>query len=84
MVTVTNTWGNENYHLRLIQNVGTVPVLYSLGSTASSTNYHGVLAAGLNARDGLGSIVDLSNWKGSVSIAVESGTGSVATLDLIR
>jgi hypothetical protein len=84
LVTITNTWGNENIHKRTIQNVGTVPVLYCLGTTASATNYHGVLAPGSVARDGLGSVLDVSTWRGSVSVAVESGTGVVAAFELIK
>lgn len=76
--------GYENVRLRLIQNIGTVPVLYCLGGTASASNYHGVLAPGIAARDGLGSVLDLTSWKGSVSVAVESGTGSVSTVEVIR
>lgn len=70
--------------VRTLQNVGTTPVLYALGSTVATTNYHGVLAAGTDARDGLGSLVDLSNWRGSVSVMCESGSGTVVTIEITR
>lgn len=76
--------GIENKRIRVLQNVGTVPVLYRLGGTAAADNYHGVLAPCTAARDGLGSVVDLSAWRGSVSIAVESGTGEVAAIEIVH
>lgn len=76
--------GPENVRLRLLQNVGTVPVLYRLGGTASASAYHGVLAPCSTARDGLGSVVNLTAWRGSVSIAVESGTGVVSTVEIVQ
>lgn len=80
----TVSTGPENTRTRTVQNVGTVPVLYRLGGTASDTEYHGVLAPGSAARDGLGSVLDVSTWRGSVSIAVESGTGVVVATEVIK
>ena len=80
----TVSTGPERIRQRTIQNVGTVAVLYRLGGTASDTEYHGVLAPGSAARDGLGSVLDVSNWRGTVSIAVESGTGVVVATEVIK
>jgi len=74
----------ENLRVRFIQNVGTVPLLYCLGGTASVTNYHGIIAAGTVARDGLGSVAHLENWRGSVSVAVESGTGAWVAVEVVK
>ena len=70
--------------LRVMQNVGTVPVLYALGSTVAVTNYHGVLAPCSAARDGLGSLVDLSYWRGTVSVMCESGSGTVSAVEILK
>lgn len=84
MPACASTGGPESVRLRLLQNVGLVPVLYCLGGTASAANYHGVLAPGLAVRDGLGSVVNLTAWRGSVSIAVESGTGTVVAVEVVK
>ena len=44
----------------IIQNVGTFPIFYALNTIAGPNEYHGILAAGNAAQDGLGSVVDLS------------------------
>lgn len=54
--------------LRFLQNCGTNAIYVAIGSAASSTNFHFILAGGSAADDGLGSIVDVSKYKGSVSI----------------
>lgn len=71
---------------RTIQNTGTAPVLYAIGTVVSSTNYHGVLAGGLADRDGLGSLLDLSRFPGRVSVMVEGEevTGTVALVELTQ
>ena len=75
---------NGRVLIRTLQNTGTTPVLYALNSTASATNYHGILAAGLVVRDGLGSVVDLSNWRGTVSVVTETGTSVVSVFELTQ
>jgi len=67
---------------RAIQNTGTNAVLYAIGSVASTSNYHGILAGGTAVRDGLGSVVDLSSYPGQVSIVTESGSSTVALVEL--
>lgn len=79
----TNDWAGRQV-IRVMQNTGTQPVLYALGSTCATTNYHGVLAAGNATRDGLGSIVNLSSWKGSVSVMCETSSGTVVTMEILK
>lgn len=69
---------------RTIQNCGTVPIYYCLGGTASSTNYHGILAGGVAEKDGLGSVVNISAWPGAVSLKTEAGTATVVITELIH
>jgi hypothetical protein len=83
LAATASTGGPERLRVRTLQNIGTVPVMYAYGSTASTTNLNGVLAPGSAARDGYGSMLYLDTWRGSVSIAVESGTGVVATGEVI-
>jgi len=68
--------------VRTIQNTGTSPVLYAIGSVASASSYHGVIAAGSTARDGLGSVVDLSRFPGRVPVVTESGTSTICLVEL--
>lgn len=71
--------------LRTVQNVGTVPVLYLIGSTnVSATNYHGVLAGGAAARDGLGSLLDLSRAPWPVSFQCESNSTVLCGVELTQ
>lgn len=70
--------------VRTVQNTGTVPVLFAIGSTVSATTYHGVLAGGAVAKDGLGSILDLSNWRGTVSFMTESGETTLAPMEMTQ
>lgn len=67
---------------RYMQNTGTVPVIYAIGSVASTTSYHGILAAGTVVRDGLGSGVDLSRYPGQVSVVTASGSSTVCLVEL--
>jgi hypothetical protein len=71
---------------RSIQNTGTQPVLYALnsGGTVSTVSYHGVVAGGSGSRDGLGSIVDLSRVPYPVTVATESGTTTIAIIELTQ
>jgi N-methylhydantoinase B/oxoprolinase/acetone carboxylase alpha subunit len=68
---------------RVLQNQGTQAVLYSLGGTASATNYHGTLAGGTGAKDGKGGSVDLSDWPGAVSVITEASTSVVSVQEII-
>lgn len=43
----------------MVQNVGTVPLLYAINTVAGAEGYHGVLAAGVATEDGLGSVLSL-------------------------
>ncbi len=71
--------------LRTVQNTGLCPVLYSINTTnISTTNYHGVLAGGSAARDGLGSVLDLSNIPFPVSFYTETATGVLAVVELTQ
>lgn len=70
--------------LRTMQNTGTKAVIFAIGSTVSLTNYHGILAAGSVARDGLGSVVDLRNWRGTISVMTETGTSTVSLMEMIQ
>lgn len=63
--------------MRTIQNVGTIAVLYAINATAATTNYHGIIAGGVNQRDGLGSVVDLGRVRGSISVVTEAGTSTI-------
>jgi hypothetical protein len=71
---------------RSIQNTGTQPVLYALnsGGTVTTASYHGVIAGGSGTRDGLGSIVDLSRIPYPVTVATESGTTTIAIIELTQ
>lgn len=69
---------------RTLQNVSTIPVLYALGTNASLSNYHGILPPGTTNRDGRGLVVDISPWRGPVSIVTESGTGTVSAVELLK
>jgi len=71
--------------LRTVQNTGICPVLYSINTTnVSTTNYHGILACGSAARDGLGSVLDLSNIPFPVSFYTETATGVLAVVELTQ
>lgn len=71
--------------VRTIQNTGTVPILYRIGtSDASAAAYHGVIAAGSVAKDGLGSILDLSKVPFPVSLITESSTSVAALVELTQ
>lgn len=71
--------------MRTVQNVGTVAVLYSINSTnVSSSAYHGVIAAGSVARDGIGSVLDLARVPFPIYVATESGTSSVVAVELTQ
>lgn len=54
--------------MRFLQNCGTNAVYVAINSVASPANFHFIIAGGSVADDGLGSIVDVSKYKGSVSI----------------
>jgi acetyl-CoA carboxylase carboxyltransferase component len=70
---------------RSIQNTGVVPFLYTINSTnVSTSNYHGVVAGGQVIRDGLGSIVDFSKIPYPVSMTTESGSTTVAVVELTQ
>ena len=70
--------------LRTIQNCGTNAVLYAIGTTVATTNYHGVLAGGAAVRDGLGTVLDVSRIKVPVSLMTESGTSVCALVELTQ
>jgi hypothetical protein len=70
--------------VRTLQNVGTVAVLYALGTNASTSSYHGILRGGTTNRDGTGGTVDLSHWRGLVTIITEGGTGTVSATELLK
>ena len=67
---------------RSMQNTGTNAVIYAIGSVASTSSYHGVIAGGSAVRDGLGSVVDLSRYPGQISVITESGTSTIAIVEL--
>ena len=55
--------------MRFLQNCGTNAVKVAIGDTAASTDYFHFIIAGGNAEDdGLGSIVDVSKYKGAVTV----------------
>jgi hypothetical protein len=71
--------------LRTVQNTGTNACLYTIGVTnVSGTNYHGVLAGGSALRDGLGSILNLQHVPWPVSFTTESGTTTIAAIELTQ
>lgn len=70
--------------VRTLQNTGTTPVLYAIGATVTGTAYHGILAGGSVAKDGLGTVLDLSRVRGTVSLMTESGTSTVAVVELTQ
>ena len=70
----------EGVCLRFMQNCGTVPVKYLISNEdAAADKFHGIIAGGSVVDDGLGSIVDLSRFKGRVSIFGVGGNPRVAT-----
>ena len=69
---------------RTIQNCGTNAILYCLGGTVATTNYHGAIAGGNAVRDGLGSVLEISKWPGTVSMMTENGTATAAVTELIH
>lgn len=58
----------SNTALRFLQNCGTNVVYVAIGSVASTTNFHFIVAGGSAADDGLGSLIDVSKYKGAVSV----------------
>lgn len=89
---VTTVWATNNLSsttgrvlYRGIQNTGTNPFLYLIGSTnVSATNFTGVAAGGQAVRDGLGSIVDLSRVPWPVSLKTESGETTASAVELTQ
>jgi hypothetical protein len=71
--------------VRTLQNTGTVPLLYAINqSDVTTASYHGVIAPGSVARDGLGSIVDFSHIPYRVAVKTESSSTTVALVDITQ
>lgn len=58
----------EGVAMRFMQNCGLEPVKVCIGDTATADVFHFILAGCSAVDDGLGSIVDVSKYKGKVSI----------------
>lgn len=77
---------------RWLHNLGTTPVKYLIddGKTLAGENepnctaeiFHDVLAGGSATDDGFGSMVDLSGFKGRVTIFESGGTPRVAVIEM--
>jgi len=72
--------------VRRLQNIGTAPLFYGLGTTNVTTNsFHGILAAATAFNNGTGGIVDLSAWPGLVTAVTGPGaTNLVATMEVTQ
>jgi hypothetical protein len=75
-----------NLFIRTLQNCGTIPVKWIVGSTVNPTSnsFHGVLAACTDIDDGSSSILDLSSIKGDVRILGVGGSPRVATFQAVK
>lgn len=79
--------------VRVIQNTGTNPVYFVLGSTnvplslrtnISPTNYHGILAGGQSMRDGLGSVGNFSHTWFPIYLRSVTNTTEVSVIELTQ
>lgn len=85
--------------VRKVQNVGTSPFYYllhgtnhlttnivthTLATNISTTNLHGIVAGGVAANDGLGSILDLSRWRFGVWAVCPSGNTTLIITELTQ
>lgn len=74
------TGGGRIVGKRFLQNCGITALKYKIirsnisQDKVSTNDFHGVLAACAAQDDGLGSQIDLSNIRGSISVMVDSGT----------
>lgn len=66
---------------RSLHNVGTTVVVWKVGGVPTVDDYHGVLAAGSAANDGLGSLQDLSDFKGDIYIISLTGAPRVCVFE---
>lgn len=53
---------------RVIQNCGTATVKYAVNTNPNAEEFHGILAGCASQDDGLGSVLDCSNYRGEVRI----------------
>lgn len=72
---------SRRYVTRFLQNVGTAPVLVSVGDGPGVDSHHFILAKGTADNDGLGGQVDLSRIAGPIYVASADGNAiRVATM----
>lgn len=65
--TIYDRTQNQKLLEGALQNVGTNPVLYCYNDDCTATMYHGVLAGGSAAKDGLGSVLNLDFTKRNIT-----------------
>lgn len=65
--------------IRAMQNCCAFPVKYAINQTVTANSFHGILAACSATDDGLGSYVDLSKFRGYVSVLATGGALRLAT-----
>lgn len=70
----------DNVGFRYLQNCCAFPVKYAIDTDAAAESFHGILAACVATDDGLGSGVDLSKFKGRISVMAIGGALRIATI----
>lgn len=68
--------------IKMVQNNGTNALLYGIGVVPTTSSYHGTIAGGTRARDGLGTSVDFSAVSVPIYVITESGTTEISVLEL--
>lgn len=71
----------DNIAIRYMQNCGNMPVKYAINTEVAAESFHGILAGGTVADDGLASVIDLSRFKGSIYAMSTGGDLRIATVE---
>ena len=81
--TLIASSSNTNRISIYVQNDGNVPLIISLGSSASITNRNYVLNQATGTRTGDGGSFNETNWIGSIYGIVETGTAEVTVTEVL-
>lgn len=67
--------------LRVLQNCCIYPIKYAVDTDVAAESFHGILAGCTAQDDGLGSVVDLSRFKGRISVMATGGALRACTFN---
>ena len=81
--TLIASSSNSNRVSIYIQNDGNVPLIISLGSSASITNRNYILNQATGTRTGDGGSFTETNWNGAIYGIVETGTAEVTVTEVL-